>query len=151
MKAPSKPTQKKIAQALQISTRRVTQLVKDGMPFDSIESAQKWRAEKAQGDSTVEALRAERIRLLRAQAERHEQENLVRSGQLLELGQVKNDCLIVCGKARDRFLSMSNELPPKLTGLATEKIAEIIHIEVTITLEALCRDFTRLYSSNLDA
>ena len=150
MKSPI-PKNSELAAALNVTVRRVGQLKAENMPGDSIPAALAWRNQKQSGDSTADALRAERIRLLRAQAERHEQENLVRSGQLLELGQVKNDCLIVCGKARDRFLSMSNELPPKLTGLATEKIAEIIHIEVTGTLEALCRDFTRLYSTNMDA
>ena len=144
---PPKVTQKQIAQALGISTRRVTQLIKDGMPCDSIQAAIAWRSQKQSGDSTAEALRAERIRLLRAQAERHETENEVRRGQLLELGQVKADCLIVCGKARDRFLKMSNDLPPRLEGLSANKLAKVLHDEVTLTLENLRKDFQKLYSA----
>jgi hypothetical protein len=144
---PPKVTQKKIAQALGISTRRVTQLIKDGLPVDSIAAAEKWRAEKAQGDSTVEALRAERILLIRCQRERVQIENDVRSGELLLAGDVQRDSMKVCSLARDRFLRLSNDLPPRLEGLAADKIAKIIHETVTATLEHLCRDFTRLYSS----
>ena len=149
MKAP-KVTQSQIAQALGISTRRVTQLIKDGLPVDSIAAAEKWRADKAQGDSTVEALRAERIRLVRAQAERHEVENEVRRGELLPIGTVQRDCVTVCSRARDRFLRMSNDLPPRLEGLPADKIAKIIHEAVTATLENLCRDFAKLYNSQDD-
>ena len=150
MKSQSKPTQKQIAEALQISPRRVSQLVLDGMPVDSIAAAEKWRVEKKAGDSSVEALRSERILLIRAQRHRAEIENDVRSGELLEIGEVRRDCVTVCSRARDRFLKMSNDLPPKLSGLPTEKIAEIIHLEVVGTLEALCRDFAKLYGSQGD-
>jgi phage terminase Nu1 subunit (DNA packaging protein) len=141
------PSNSELAEALGVSVRRVGQLKSEKMPCDSIPAALAWRQNKQAGDNTAEALRGERIRLLKAQAERHETENLVRRKQLLEIGDVRADCLIVCGKARDRFLKMSNNLPPKLSGLATEKIAEIIHLEVVQTLENLCRDFAKLYGS----
>ena len=151
MKPQSKPTQKQIAEALQISPRRVSQLILDGMDVSSIEAAQRWRQDRLAKDNTGEALRAERIRLVRAQAERHEVENEVRRGELLPIGEVRADCIRVTTLARDRFLKMSHDIPPRLEGLSADKIAKIIHEEVTGTLEALCRDFTRLYSANLDA
>lgn len=150
MKPQSKPTQKQIAEALQISPRRVSQLVLDGMPVDSIEAAEKWRRDRLAKDNTAEQLRAERILLIRAQRHRAEIENDVRSGELLEKGDVQRDCTAVCSRARDRFLRMSNDLPPQLEGLTADKIAEIIHLEVVQTLENLCRDFARLYSSQDD-
>jgi phage terminase Nu1 subunit (DNA packaging protein) len=141
------PKNSEIATALNITVRRVSQLKTEGMPANSIQAAIAWRAQKQSGDCTAEALRAERIRLLRAQAERHETENEVRRGQLLELGDVKADCLIVCSRARDRFLKMSNDLPPRLEGLSANKLAKVLHDEVVQTLENLCRDFAKLYGS----
>ena len=110
-----------------------------------------WRQNKLAGDSSTEALRTERIRLVRAQAERHEVENEVRRGELLEKGDVQRDCITVCSRARDRFLKLSNDLPPRLMGLTENQVAQIIHDEVTETLENLCRDFTKLYGSQADA
>lgn len=144
------PSNKELAEALGVSVRRVGQLKKEDMNCDSIPEAIAWRNRKQSGDNTAEALRAERIRLLRAQAERHEQENLVRSGQLLEIGHVQRDCVIVTSKARDRFLKMSHNLPPRLEGLSADKIEKIIHDEVVSTLENLCRDFQRLYQCQAD-
>lgn len=150
MKSQSKPTQKQIAEALQISPRRVSQLILDGMPVDSIAAAEKWRQDRLAKDNTAEALRGERIRLVRAQAERHETENEVRRGQLLEIGDVRADCIRVTTLARDRFLRLSHDLPPKLEGLSADRIAAIIHEEVVQTLENLCRDFQRLYQCQAD-
>ena len=151
MKSQSKPTQKQIAEALQISPRRVSQLILDGMPVDSIEAAQRWRQDRLAKDNTAEALRAERILLIRAQRHRAEIENDVRSGELLEIGEVRRDCVTVCSRARDRFLRMSHDLPPRLEGLSADRIAQIVHEEVTLTLEALCRDFAKLYGTQGDA
>ena len=145
------PTNAELAAALGVSVRRVGQLKAEGLPCDTIAAAIAWRSQKQAGDNTAEALRGERIRLVRAQAERHEQENLVRLGELLPIGEVRADVVKVSTLARDRFLRMSHDLPPRLEGLSADKIAKIIHEEVTGTLEALCRDFTRLYSANLDA
>ena len=145
------PTNKELAEALGVSVRRIGQLrSEEGMPCDSIPAALAWRQNKLAGDNTTEALRSQRIRLVAAQATRHETENLVRRGDLLEKGDVQRDCVTVCSRARDRFLKMSNDLPPKLSGLPTEKIAAIIHEEVVATLENLCRDFARLYGSQVD-
>jgi hypothetical protein len=144
----STPKNSELATALNITVRRVGQLKKtEGMPCDSIQAAIAWRAQKQSGDTTAEALRGERIRLLRAQAERHETENEVRRGELLPIGTVQRDCVTVCSRARDRFLRMSHDLPPRLEGLPADKIAKIIHDEVTLTLKNLCRDFQKLYST----
>ena len=145
------PTNKELAAALGVSVRRVGQLKTEGMPTDSIPTALAWRQNKQAGDSSTEALRAERIRLVRAQAERHEVENEVRRGQLLEKGDVQRDVVKVSTLARDRFLKLSHDLPPKLEGLSAHRIAAIIHEEVTLTLETLCRDFAKLYGSQADA
>ena len=144
------PTNKELAEALGVSVRRVGQLKTEGMPCDSIPAALAWRQNALAGDNTAEALRAERIRLVRAQAERHETENEVRRGELLPIGEVRRDCVVVCSRARDRFLKMSSDLPPRLEGLTADRIAKIIHEEVVRTLEALCRDFARLYGSQVD-
>ena len=145
------PTNKELAEALGVSVRRIGQLRSEGMPVDSIKDAHQWRQNKLAGDSSSEALRAERIRLVRAQAERHEVENEVRRGELLPIGEVRADVVKVSTLARDRFLRMSHDLPPRLEGLSADKIAKIIHDEVTETLENLCRDFQRLYGTPGDA
>ena len=144
------PTNKELATALNVTVRRVGQLKSEGMPADSIAAAIAWRQNKQAGDSSSETLRAERIRLVRAQAERHETENEVRRGELLPIGEVRADCIRVTTLARDRFLRMSHDLPPRLEGLSADRIAQIIHTEVVQTLEALCRDFARLYGSQAD-
>ena len=143
----STPKNSELATALAVTVRRVGQLKSDGMPSDSIQAAIAWRAQKQSGDSTAEALRTERIRLLRAQAERHETENEVRRGQLLEIGDVQRDSMKVCSLARDRFLRLSFDLPPRLEGLSANMLAKVLHDEIVATLENLCRDFQKLYST----
>jgi phage terminase Nu1 subunit (DNA packaging protein) len=143
----STPKNSELATALAVTVRRVGQLKSDGMPSDSIQAAIAWRAQKQSGDSTAEALRTERIRLLRAQAERHETENEVRRGQLLEIGDVQRDSMKVCSLARDRFLRLSFDLPPRLEGLSANMLAKVLHDEIVATLENLCRDFQKLYSA----
>ena len=144
------PSNAELATALGVSVRRVGQLKAENMPCDSIAAALAWREQQQHGDNTTEQLRAERIRLVRAQAERHETENEVRRGELLPIGEVRADCITVCSRARDRFLKMSNDLPPRLEGLTADRIAAIIHDEVVQTLENLCRDFQRLYQCQAD-
>ena len=145
------PTNSELAEALGVSVRRIGQLKAENMPCDSIPAAQAWRQNKQAGDNTAEALRAERIRLVRAQVERHETENEVRRGELLPIGEVRADCIRVTTLARDRFLKMSHDLPPRLEGLSADRIAAIVHDEVVQTLENLCRDFQRLYGAQGDA
>ena len=144
------PTNKELAAALGVSVRRVGQLKASQMPCDTIAAAVAWREQQQHGDNTAEQLRAERIRLVRAQAERHETENEVRRGELLPIGEVRADCIRVTTLARDRFLRMSHDLPPRLEGLSADRIAKIIHEEVVATLENLCRDFQRLYGAQGD-
>jgi hypothetical protein len=77
------PSQKQLAEALGLTTRRVRQLAADGMPSDSIASALAWRMDSLPVTETDEALKLEKLRLLKSQANRSEHAAAVDQGKFI--------------------------------------------------------------------
>ena len=144
------PTNKELAAALGVSVRRVGQLKSENMPCDTIAGALAWREQQQHGDNSTEQLRSQRIRLVAAQAEKQEQENQVRAGELLPIGEVKRDIILVTSKARDAFLQFPDELSPRLEGLSAPAIGKILHDSCRLVLEELCRELARISSKGCD-
>ncbi len=125
-----------LANTLGITKRRVSQLLKAGMPDDPAEAAQ-WRSERENGDDSAAALRKERILLVRCQREKVEHENRVRSEQTISRAEVAESMTKVYSVVRDRLLRFSNDMPPRLEGLEVAKMAKLIRDEVIVVLTEL--------------
>jgi phage terminase Nu1 subunit (DNA packaging protein) len=117
------------------------------MPIDSLEAAIAWRESKSAGDS-AERLRLARIALVNEQRERHQIENRVRRGELVEAGQVEADVMAMVSRARGEFLKLSSDLPPRLHGLDEAKMSLIIRAEIIEVLTRLSDETAALAALN---
>ena len=114
-------TTKQAARALLISTRRMNQLVKDGIlsrahpgrfdPSAIVPEFLKFKAATTEETTLLE----QKIRWSRARASREEMELKVRTGELIETQQVERDAFRVARVVRDAMLS----LPDRLAALVT--------------------------------
>jgi hypothetical protein len=130
-------TLNELAAALKIGKRRVSALLEAGMP-DDVAGALQWRADRESGDGSAEALRKERILLVRAQRERLEMETKVRMGELICAAEVKQSVYRVCRACRDEFLKLAaNDIPPRLEGCNAAQIQKILKGEVIAILTRL--------------
>jgi len=131
---------KKLAESLGITTRRVSDLLREGMPDDPA-AAKQWRAEHS-GGSSAERLREERILLLQSQRRRIDLEHEVEAGRYLPAADVQASVIRIVGAARDAFLRMPHELPPRIEGLPAARIARVLHDEVVSILTELSNELT---------
>jgi phage terminase Nu1 subunit (DNA packaging protein) len=137
----SSPTQKAIAEALKITTRRVRQLKADGMPTESIEAAMTWRDAKAEAALPHEQLVKERVRLTRAQADKHQFLLEVEKGLYLKRDDVHSNIAAI-SQALAAFISrLIQDLPPLVEGLPRQKSAPLIKLHVR-RLQAMLSDLT---------
>jgi hypothetical protein len=127
--------------ALGVSKRRVSALLRDGMPDDP-EAALAWRAERSGGDGSADELRRERIKLIQSQRRKLDFEHAVEQGQYLAAAAVRESTVRVISAARDRLLKLPAELPPQLEGLPPAAIARTLHSAVMDILTELSSELT---------
>jgi hypothetical protein len=140
-------TLNELAAALKIGKRRVSALLENGMP-DTVPEALQWRADRESGDGSAEALRKERILLIRAQRERVETENAIARGDLVSAAEVRQSVYRVCRATRDEFLKMaSNDLPPRLEGATAAQIQKILKAEVLAILTRLSDESANAFNN----
>jgi hypothetical protein len=130
------PTQRKIAEALSLSDRRVRALIGQGMPSHSIEAAIQWRASQLNSDSADELRRA-RIALVKSQREKIEVENARLRRELISLSEVCQDIFVCFSLAKSEFVKLQSELPPRLEGLEAPAMQRILRDEIYAVLERL--------------
>jgi len=124
------PTLKAIAAGLEITPRRVSQLKSAGMDCSSIEAAKSWRkAQSSTGEISADQLRAERHRLLRAQAVKVEIENAKVRSELIPASDAYCGGMALGHATKTAFLALLNHLPPRLTGLDEIGIFKILKEE----------------------
>lgn len=104
---------------LGVSKRRVAQLLEAGMPEDP-DKAVAWRAEREGGDSSAEALRRERIGLIRAQRERAQFELEAARGKWMSRHEVMEAQTRVAWAVKAALLRLESEFPPLALGLENE-------------------------------
>jgi phage terminase Nu1 subunit (DNA packaging protein) len=114
------PTIAELAAALEISTRRVSQLKLDGLPTHSIAAALEWRRAQNQTDS-AERLRLERIKLVQAQRERVELENAQNRNELISRSEVETSDTRIGAAVAAAMKALETELPQLLLGLSLER------------------------------
>lgn len=141
------PTIADLAAALKLSARRIRQLRDAGMPTNSVPAALEWRKSNspASCSDSAERLRLERIALVKEQRISREIENAKLRRELVSAGEVQQDIARVCSAARDQFLKLSNDLPPRLLGLSEAKMSVIIRAAVIDVLTRLSDETSELY------
>ncbi|MCX6880710.1 MAG: hypothetical protein NTW21_43925 [Verrucomicrobia bacterium] len=118
---PPPPTTAELAAALGVSTRRISQLKKLGLPTGSIGAALEWRKANHSTDS-AETLRQERIKLVQEQRQKIALENSVRRKELVDVATVEEGTAAIGSVLKAAFLKMQNDLPPILEGLEAAEI-----------------------------
>lgn len=132
---PPAPTIKSIADALNLTPRRVGQLRQAGMPVTSIQAAQDYRNKKPpEGMISTDELRAARYHLIKSQRERIDLENRLRAGELCLAADAFADGLAVGTAVKRAFLQLVNDIPPVLEGLPAAQIARVLREKFTDVL-----------------
>lgn len=131
-----------IAEALEISTRRVSQLRVKGMPCDTIAAALAWRADQAKPADSAEQLRIERISLVKVQREKITIQNAIASGEVIPRGQVQESVTRIVSVARAQLLKLASDVPPKLAGLNEAEMQTILRDEVIEILTTLSTELS---------
>ena len=132
---------KQLAEALELTRRRVSTLLADGMPAD-IAGAMAWRGMSSDtsahlADDSPAELRRRRIALLKKQEEKLAVEIDVRRGQLIDRGDVFAASLFHHARAKAKLLTLPNSLPGRLAGLSEAKMAKVIREEIIELLTEL--------------
>ena len=145
---------KKLAAALNLTTRRTSELLREGMPLE-IELARKWRGETEPvsdpaSDSSPAALRAKRILIMDKQAERLEMENQSRRGELISRAEVEARDAKIGACVRHAILRMRSELPGQLEGLTAPKIATVLDDYNRSMLEEMSDEGSEFWSREAD-
>jgi phage terminase Nu1 subunit (DNA packaging protein) len=141
----------KVAQAMNITPRRVQQLVEEGMPRQAhgayelgacmafyiryLQHALESR-QASEFDAMTVALKGERQRLTRVQAELAETELAERRGTLVSLELFEERLALMVTSARQRILLLPGRLAPELEGLTRDqikaKLTTAIHQVLTV-------------------
>ena len=143
---------KQLAISLNVTPRRVHQLVHEGMPqaergqYDLV-ACLEWyvrflqraveRRESLSGKSTTEDVRRERARLLQAQAEKIERQNAQRRGELVPIHVFTEMMAGMIATARAHFLNLPGRIAARLEGEPVHIIRGLIAEEVNSSLRAL--------------
>ena len=116
---------KALAAALSVSERRIQQLLEVGMP-DDVGGALAWRAEKEGDDSSAEALRKERILLVRVQREKVEHELRISKGEAIDIAEVEDAFSAIGAAVKGAISRLEADLPPMLEGMEPAKMQLIV-------------------------
>ena len=113
------PTIADIAEALEISTRRVSQLKDEGMPTITIEAAKAWRADQAKekGGNTKDELDRARIRLVKEQELRIKYQNDESAGRLVSRDECREEWTRIGSAISAMLTAAESEIPRVCSGL----------------------------------
>lgn len=125
-----------LAAGLNITAGHCHKLIKGGMP-PTLPEALQWRLNRSSGDDTAQALRRERIALVREQKTKCKIDNEIRIREMIPSGEVKEGILRVVGTLKNSLYKLTNDVPPRLSGLDESDIQEILRVEIDRMLTAL--------------
>lgn len=142
-----KPTQAALARALGVTAPAIVKWKRAGMPTDSIEAAQAWRAARVRprvkskpapvADDDCTTYHGWRTRRERAQALQAERELRVRGGELVEVEAVIAILARRFGVARDRLLGIPSRVAPQVAGLGVHEAGALLEAEILAALEEI--------------
>ncbi len=112
-------TVKALAEALDITNRQVSTLLRQGMPED-VSAALDWKASQTNRDTSDE-LRSAKIRVLHEQEQRLKLQNEASRNELISRAEV-HEMFVALGSAINVFCERaSREIPNEVLGLSIEK------------------------------
>jgi phage terminase Nu1 subunit (DNA packaging protein) len=117
-------TLNELCQALNLGKRRVSELLRQGMPDDP-QGAAEWRNAKENDDSAT-ALRRERIGLVRAQREAAEIANKKAQGELVSRTEVETDTVRIASAMKAMLKAFEVQLPQLCLGLTLSQSAPLV-------------------------
>lgn len=117
-------TLNELCRALNLGKRRVSELLKQGMP-DSPQAALAWREAKESDDSAT-ALRRERIGLVRAQRLAAELANQKAKGELVPRSEVEADTVRIASAIKAMLRAFEVQLPQLCLGLSLSQSAPLV-------------------------
>jgi phage terminase Nu1 subunit (DNA packaging protein) len=149
-----------VAHELNLTERRIEQLVHEGMPklergrYDLyacakwyiryLQNAMERRATETGDDSSKSLnLNEEKKRLIRAQADIAEVELKKKIGELIPANLVDDKFMTFAGVVHDRFLSLPPRIAPRLEGESRDVIRIKLHEVVRDTLNGLSNDLPK--------
>jgi phage terminase Nu1 subunit (DNA packaging protein) len=160
---PAIVTSAKVAQALDITERRVQQLVHEGLPriaagkYDLWSCAQWYirylqKAIEARAtlndDSSATTWQAEKKRLTRAQANIAELDYRQKIGELIPAHLVDDKFMSFAGTVHDRFLALPSKVAPRLEGETREVIRVKLFESIRDLLNTLSNDLAEKKSAS---
>jgi len=113
-----------LCKTLNLSKRRVSELLKQGMPDDP-QAAAEWRNAKENDDSAT-ALRRERIGLVRAQRLAVELANKKAQGELVSRIEWETDTVRIASAIRSMLRAFEVQLPQLCLGLTLSQSAPLV-------------------------
>lgn len=113
-----------LCEALNLGKRRVSELLKQGMPDDP-QAAIAWRDAK-QNDDSAAALRRERIGLIRAQRLAVELANKKAQGELVSRAEVEADTVRIASAIKAMLRAFEVQLPQLCLGLTLSQSAPLV-------------------------
>ena len=126
-----------VAKALNLTERRVQQLVREGMPRAERGQYDPWacalwyirylqKAVEAKGtgndDGSATSWREEKKRLVRLQANNEELEYKRKLGELIPVDMVRDKFVTLTSTVHDRFVALPSKIAPRLEGESREVI-----------------------------
>jgi phage terminase Nu1 subunit (DNA packaging protein) len=117
-------TLNELCQALNLGKRRVSELLRQGMP-DTPQAALAWRDARESDDSAT-ALRKERIGLLKAQREAAEIANKKARGELVSRTEVETDTVRIASAMKAMLRALEVQLPQLCLGLTLSQSAPLV-------------------------
>jgi phage terminase Nu1 subunit (DNA packaging protein) len=133
-----KTTKTELARRLKISRQLLQWHLKQPDAPKNLNDVSAWRTyfedvarEAGLPPKLREQLAEQRLRLLRAQADKAESENRLKAGELVSLAEVTSQCNQAGAAFMWALEKLARELPPSLSGMPTVSIAQIMdnHIE----------------------
>jgi len=113
-----------LCEALNLGKRRVSELLKQGMPDDP-QAALAWRDER-ENDDTATALRRERIGLVKAQRHAAEIANKKAQGELVSRTEVETDTVRIASAIKAMIRAFEVQLPQLCLGLTLSQSAPLV-------------------------
>jgi hypothetical protein len=144
------PTLAEIADALEITVRRVSQLRLEGMPVSSAQDAQRWREARSGDDSVVE-LRRRRIGVLKQQERRARIEADQVENKLILRSEVAERDIVTASAVKAFLLKLENEIPFLCLGLPIEKAREVSKREIRKIWTAFAQGSEEFWNSHPEA
>ena len=137
-------TVKRLGEGLGLTRRAVATALAAGMP-ETLPGALQWRLNRTTGDDSAQALRRERIALVREQKTKFRIDNELRLKTLIPICEIEEGVIRTYTVFKNAFQKFAEDLPPRLSGLEPEGIQQILRDEIHAILSRLSDSTHKLF------